>query len=300
MCSWCTTSAATRSPPAVARHVAGRGGRIILITDRWLSPVAPHAESVLVARTESVSPFDSLTAATALTEALGRRGERAARDRGAGAGGGDREAGRRHRGGASRAVRSALIGGEGRSVTTERMHADRERRGGRRGGSRARPAAGCHGRWSGSSGSCCIDSGVDAPAGREEVAGLLGEWAAGDRLRASSWSRRGRQHGDGEAGRRRRSPGRAARPPRHGLPAGTAAQLGFAVRDGRAFGPGVADMKGGLLLGWRRWRRWPQASAASPPSTSSASPMRRRAERRARWVRPHPRRRRLPGARVRP
>jgi DNA-binding MurR/RpiR family transcriptional regulator len=43
---------------------------VILITDRWLSPVAPHAESVLVARTDAVSPFDSLTAATALTEAL--------------------------------------------------------------------------------------------------------------------------------------------------------------------------------------------------------------------------------------
>jgi DNA-binding MurR/RpiR family transcriptional regulator len=55
---------------AVARHVAERGGRIVLVTDRWLSPVAPYAESVLVARTESVSPFDSLTAATALTEAL--------------------------------------------------------------------------------------------------------------------------------------------------------------------------------------------------------------------------------------
>ena len=33
------------------------------------------------------------------------------------------------------------------------------------------------------------------------------------------------------------------------FPAGSAARLGFAVRDGRAFGPGVADMKGGLLLG---------------------------------------------------
>lgn len=55
---------------AVARHVAERGGRVVLVTDRWLSPVAPFAESVLVARTESVSPFDSLTAATALTEAL--------------------------------------------------------------------------------------------------------------------------------------------------------------------------------------------------------------------------------------
>ena len=60
----------SESALAVARHVAERGGRIVLVTDRWLSPVAPFAESVLVARTESVSPFDSLTAATALTEAL--------------------------------------------------------------------------------------------------------------------------------------------------------------------------------------------------------------------------------------
>ena len=33
------------------------------------------------------------------------------------------------------------------------------------------------------------------------------------------------------------------------FPAGSAARLGFAVRDGRARGPGVADMKGGLVLG---------------------------------------------------
>ena len=60
----------SESALTLARHVAERGGWIMLITDRWLSPVATHAESVLVTRTESVSPFDSLTAATALTEAL--------------------------------------------------------------------------------------------------------------------------------------------------------------------------------------------------------------------------------------
>lgn len=60
----------SESSLTVARHVAERGGHIALVTDRWLSPVAPHAECVLVARTESASPFDSLTAATALTEAL--------------------------------------------------------------------------------------------------------------------------------------------------------------------------------------------------------------------------------------
>jgi DNA-binding MurR/RpiR family transcriptional regulator len=52
------------------RHVADSGGRVILITDRWLSPIAQHADCVLVARTEAVSPFDSLTGAVALTEAL--------------------------------------------------------------------------------------------------------------------------------------------------------------------------------------------------------------------------------------
>ena len=60
----------SESALTLARHVAEHGGWIVLITDRWLSPVATHAESVLVARTESVSPFDSLTAATAFTEAL--------------------------------------------------------------------------------------------------------------------------------------------------------------------------------------------------------------------------------------
>ncbi len=55
---------------AVARHAEQRGAEIVLVTDRWLSPVATFADSVLVARTESVSPFDSLAPATALTEAL--------------------------------------------------------------------------------------------------------------------------------------------------------------------------------------------------------------------------------------
>jgi len=54
----------------VARHTAQRGAKVVLVTDRWLSPVAAFAESVLVARTDTVSPFDSLTPATALTEAL--------------------------------------------------------------------------------------------------------------------------------------------------------------------------------------------------------------------------------------
>ena len=145
-----------------------------------------------------------------------------------------------------------------------------------------------------------IDSGADAPAGREEVAGLLAEWAAGIGCDVELIPGAGgstvlaRLVGDGGP--------RVVLLGHHDtvFPAGSAAQLGFAVRDGRALGPGVADMKGGCCSAWRRWRRSPQASAASPPSTSSASPTRRRGRRPARWVRPHPRRRRLPGARVRP
>lgn len=60
----------SESTLTVARHVAEHRGRVVLITDRWLSPIAPLAECVLVARTDSVSPFDSLTAATAVSEAL--------------------------------------------------------------------------------------------------------------------------------------------------------------------------------------------------------------------------------------
>jgi len=60
----------TEATLALTRHVAQRRGHVVLITDRWLSPIASFAERVLVARTDSVSAFDSLTAATALTEAL--------------------------------------------------------------------------------------------------------------------------------------------------------------------------------------------------------------------------------------
>jgi len=55
---------------ALARNVAAGGGRVVLLTDPWLSPVAPLASAVLVARTDTASPFDSLVSAAALTEAL--------------------------------------------------------------------------------------------------------------------------------------------------------------------------------------------------------------------------------------
>jgi glutamate carboxypeptidase len=94
-----------------------------------------------------------------------------------------------------------------------------------------------------------IDSGADAPAGREEVAGLLAEWAAAIGCEVELVSGAG-----GSAVLARLAGGGGPRVALLGhhdtvFPAGSAARIGFAVRDGRAFGPGVADMKGGLLLG---------------------------------------------------
>jgi glutamate carboxypeptidase len=94
-----------------------------------------------------------------------------------------------------------------------------------------------------------IDSGTDAPAGREEVAGLLAEWAGGLGCETELIPGPGgstvlaRLTGSGGA--------RVVLLGHHDtvFPAGSAERLGFAVRDGRALGPGVADMKGGLLLG---------------------------------------------------
>ena len=94
-----------------------------------------------------------------------------------------------------------------------------------------------------------IDSGADAPAGREEVAGLLAEWTAGIGCEvelvpgARGSAVMARLAGVGGP--------RVVLLGHHDtvFPAGTAARLGFAVRDGRALGPGVADMKGGLVLG---------------------------------------------------
>lgn len=94
-----------------------------------------------------------------------------------------------------------------------------------------------------------IDSGVDDPSGREQVAALLAGWAQeagcetelvptpqGSHLDA-------RLEGNGE--------GRIVLLGHHDtvFPRGVAATRPFSMRDGRAYGPGVADMKGGLLVG---------------------------------------------------
>ncbi|MFI5833355.1 MurR/RpiR family transcriptional regulator [Micromonospora sp. NPDC051300] len=54
----------------LAREVTGRGARVVLFTDRWLSPVAGLAEVVLPARVDSPSPYDSFVPTLALVETL--------------------------------------------------------------------------------------------------------------------------------------------------------------------------------------------------------------------------------------
>lgn len=54
----------------LAHGLAAAGGRVLLLTDPWLSPAAEVAEVVLASRVESPSPFDSLVPALALVETL--------------------------------------------------------------------------------------------------------------------------------------------------------------------------------------------------------------------------------------
>jgi glutamate carboxypeptidase len=93
-----------------------------------------------------------------------------------------------------------------------------------------------------------IDSGSDAPVGRELVADLLEEWAtaAGCEVEfvpdAGGTTLVARLRGNGHA--------RVALIGHHDTiyPAGTAAARGFVLQDDRCIGPGAADMKGGLVL----------------------------------------------------
>jgi DNA-binding MurR/RpiR family transcriptional regulator len=55
---------------SLARQAAARGVRVVLFTDRWLSPIAEVADVVIVSSLEVASPYDSLAPATAQTEAL--------------------------------------------------------------------------------------------------------------------------------------------------------------------------------------------------------------------------------------
>lgn len=53
-----------------ARQAAARGVRIVLFTDPWMSPIAEHAEVVIVGSVEVDSPYDSLAPSVAQMEAL--------------------------------------------------------------------------------------------------------------------------------------------------------------------------------------------------------------------------------------
>jgi DNA-binding MurR/RpiR family transcriptional regulator len=53
-----------------ARLAHDRGGRLVLLTDPWLSPIADLADAVLPAQVDGPSPFESLTPTVALVETL--------------------------------------------------------------------------------------------------------------------------------------------------------------------------------------------------------------------------------------
>jgi glutamate carboxypeptidase len=110
-----------------------------------------------------------------------------------------------------------------------------------------------------------IDTGVDCPQGRDEVGALLCEWAEAAGCTAELVPLEAGGHvvaslpGDGE--------GRVVLLGHHDTvyPVGTAAERPLTVSDGRVLGPGVADMKGGLLVGLLAM----EALAAGPRSFGS-------------------------------
>ena len=53
-----------------ARQAAKQGARIVLFTDRWVSPIAEIATVTLMAPVDTVSPYDTMVPAIAQTEAL--------------------------------------------------------------------------------------------------------------------------------------------------------------------------------------------------------------------------------------
>jgi DNA-binding MurR/RpiR family transcriptional regulator len=55
---------------AFAQAASRQGARILLFTDPWMSPIADVAKHVLISEVAAPSPFDSLTAATALLETV--------------------------------------------------------------------------------------------------------------------------------------------------------------------------------------------------------------------------------------
>ncbi|MFD6419314.1 MurR/RpiR family transcriptional regulator [Streptomyces sp. NPDC060194] len=54
----------------LAALVQEHGGKVVLFTDTWLSPAAPHAEVVLPSRVAAPSPYDSLVPTLAVLETV--------------------------------------------------------------------------------------------------------------------------------------------------------------------------------------------------------------------------------------
>ncbi|GGX46810.1 MurR/RpiR family transcriptional regulator [Streptomyces chryseus] len=54
----------------MAALVQEQGGKVVLFTDTWLSPAAPHAEVVLPSRVTAPSPYDSLVPSLAVLETV--------------------------------------------------------------------------------------------------------------------------------------------------------------------------------------------------------------------------------------
>ncbi|MFE6918815.1 MurR/RpiR family transcriptional regulator [Streptomyces rubiginosohelvolus] len=54
----------------MAALVHEQGGKVVLFTDTWLSPAAPHAEVVLPSRVTAPSPYDSLVPTLAVLETV--------------------------------------------------------------------------------------------------------------------------------------------------------------------------------------------------------------------------------------
>jgi DNA-binding MurR/RpiR family transcriptional regulator len=55
---------------AIARRAKEAGATVILLTDRWLSPVSAIADVVLPARVDSLTPYDSLVPVMAIIEVV--------------------------------------------------------------------------------------------------------------------------------------------------------------------------------------------------------------------------------------
>ncbi|MFI0502229.1 MurR/RpiR family transcriptional regulator [Streptomyces albogriseolus] len=56
--------------PALAQLAQGQGGKVVVFTDAWLSPVSAHAEVVLPSQVTTPSPYDSLVPTLAVIETV--------------------------------------------------------------------------------------------------------------------------------------------------------------------------------------------------------------------------------------